>query len=476
MLNEVKHLSSAVFLATGLFLAGCQAAETLSPPTQPVPQILTPGIASPFPLTPTPSSTLETSPLDLPPVVDPQQLATLEPLVVDAVITAPLILLGDWSPGDWSPGAYLPVYTFTPEQLAGLNLLPEGPVTYPPVALHFVDPATGKVCDYPRPALVGQDSLAWLPGGRLAVREEGGWWSGTPCAGEFEPVADPQSLAGFFPDPGLSPDGRYRLSRFFDVQAGVVYNETTLTEVPSGEALQTVAWQQEERLSDWAEAGPGGRWLDNDYFLIPQTSDQGPLLVHAGQGVIPILSEFFGEAFAPCTPEACLVYRAEGVVDPASGLHILLQTSNTITGDNSLRLYHAESGEVESLPLVYPWVQPFSPAGGWLVLDQDGNYQSLWFRSLDPPGEPPRRFMQGMREFSWAPQGEAIAVRGLQESQIYLFSFPQGKPLAAWKTPDSLYSSLATWSPQGEALALLGYASAGQDSALFLLNVPPHSE
>jgi len=71
----------------------------------------------------------------------------------------PLIFLGDWSPD----GATLPVYTFTQEQLAGLNLIPEGPVTYPPVALHFVESGSGRVCDYPRPALVGAEALAWLP-------------------------------------------------------------------------------------------------------------------------------------------------------------------------------------------------------------------------------------------------------------------------------------------------------------------------
>ena len=486
------------FSAATMLLAGCQAAEIPLHPTQPIaastPVLRTAPVETPaatdgslipwtptpsVPLAPAPSSTVETavSALDLPPIVDPQHLALLEPLPLDPMITAPLIFLGDWSPGDESPGdespgAYLPVYTFTHEQLAGLNLIPEGPVTYPPVALHFVEAGSGRVCDYPRQALVGQDALAWLPDGSVAVREEGGWWSGLPCTADFQPVADPQSLTPFFPDPGLSPDGRYRANRFFDIQAGIVNNETTLTAVDSGEAVQTIAWQQEERLGDWAEAGPGGRWLDERYFLIPQTSDQGPLLVQAGQDVIPILSEFFAEPFAPCTPEACRIYRAEAVVDPSSGLHLLLQTSDINTRANSLHLYHAESGEVETLPLAYPWVRPFSPLGDWLMLDQDGNYQSLWFRSNDPPGNLPRRFMDGAREYSWMPLGGAIVVRGPQENQVSLVSFPQGKQLAAWTIPGYPYGSLATWSPQGDALAVLGYAYGGQDSALFLLNMP----
>lgn len=481
-----KYLSSAKLLLIIILLAGCRAAESSPPPAQlaspsmPVDSTLPPGIASSIPLTPIPSTPVldltESAPplsLNLPPVVDPQQLTALEPLPLDPIITAPLIFLGDWSPGDESPGIYLPVYTFTQEQLAGLNLIPEGPLTYPPVALHFVDPASGQVCHYPRPALVGQDSLAWLPDGSVAVREEGGWWSGLPCTSDFQPVADSQSLTPFFSDPGLSPDGQFRASRFFDIQAGIVDNETTLTDVESGEAVQAIAWQQEERLGDWAEAGPGGRWLDDRYFLIPQTFDQGPLLVQAGQRVIPILPEYFSEPFNPCTPEACRIYRAEAAVDPASGLHILLQTSDIDTGVNSLRLYHAESGEVETLPLAYPWVQPISPSGDWLMLDQDGNYQSLWFRSLDPSGDPPRLFMEGVREFSWAPQGGAITVRGPQDNQVRLISFPQGQQLAAWTTPGYPFSSLATWSPLGESLAVLGYGTGGQDSALFVLNVPP---
>ncbi len=116
---------------------------------------------------------------------------------------------------------------------------------------------------------------AWL----CARRAAGG--SGLPCTSDFQPVADSQSLTPFSLTRPL-PDGQFRASRFFDIQAGIVDNETTLTDVDSGEAVQAIAWQQEERLGDWAEAGPGGRWLDDRYFLIPQTFDQGPLLVQAG--------------------------------------------------------------------------------------------------------------------------------------------------------------------------------------------------
>jgi hypothetical protein len=310
----------------------------------------------------------------------------------------------------------------------------------------------------------------------VAVRESGGWWSGQPCSENFQPVADPRSLVTYFADPGLSPDGRYRASRFFDVREGMVYNETTLTDVNSGEAVQTIAWQQEERLGDWAEAGPGGRWLDSRYFLIPETIDQGPLLVEANRRIIPVISEFFGETFTPCTPQACRIYRAHASVDLAGELHILLQASDISSGANSLRLYHKESGVIESLPMAYPWVEPFSLQDGWLMLDRDGNYQSLWFRSIDPPGEALHLFLEGAREFSWAPQGGAIAVRGPQEDQVTLFSFPQGEPLAAWSTQGSQYGSLATWSPEGESLAVLGYAYGGQDSDLFLLNMPGRGE
>jgi len=494
ILNAAKILSFSSYLAA-LLLAGCQALTSPAQPNQPAvpaspadqtqavqaPAVQTPAVqisitpvASPVPFTPLPSPAVEspTVELDQSPLVDPQTLSALKPLSMDPVVTAPLIFLGDWSPG----GAFLPVYTFTAQQVSELNLAPEGPLAYPPVALRFLEASSGQICDYPRPALVGAESLAWLPDGAVAVREESGWWSGLPCSGDFQPVADPQSLAPYFTDPGLSPDGRYRASRFFDVRDGIIYNETTLTAVDSGEALQTIAWRQEERLGDWAEAGPGGRWLDSRYFLIPKTSDQGPLLVEANQRIIPVLSEFFGESFALCTPQACRLYRADAVVDPAGALHLLLQTSDIETGANSLRLYHGENGGVETLPLAYPWVQPFSPAGDWLMLDQDGDYQSLWFRALDPPGDALRLFIEGAREFSWAPQGGAIAARGSQENQVFLVSFPQGEPVAAWTTPGYPYGSLATWSPQGEALAVLGYASGNQDSALFLMNMPVQGE
>ena len=497
MLNAVKHLTvkrlfCPAFVAAALLLAGCQAGTSPAQPTHlagtssPVVQTLASQIqagetaigtntitanASRVPPNPIPSAMVGTPEFDLDqsPVVAGEQLTALEQRALDPVVTAPLIFLGDWSPDS----AFLPVYTFTADQVAELDLAPEGPLAYPPVRLRFLEASSGQVCDYPRLALVGAEALAWLPDGAVAVREASGWWSGLPCSADFQPVVDPHSLAPYFSDPGLSPDGRYRASRFFDVREGIVYNETTLTGVDSGEALQTIAWQQEERLGDWAEAGPGGRWLDSRYFLIPKTSDQGPLLVEANQRIIPVLSEFFGESFTPCTPQACRLYRADAVVDSAEALHLLLQTSDIESGLNSLRLYHGENGGVETLPLAYPWVQPFSSQGEWFMLDQDGNYQSLWFRPLDPLGEAPRLFMEGAREFSWAPQGGAIAVRASQENQVFLVSFPQGEPLAAWTTPGYQYASLATWSPQGEALAVLGYAYGGeQDSALFVLNMP----
>lgn len=404
---------------------------------------------------------------DLPPVVGAQELDALPPVALQLAAAAPLIILGEWSPG----GVYLPLYTFTQDQVEALNLIPEGPVAYPPVTLHFLEAASGRICDYPRPVLVGQGSLAWLPQGQVVVQEESGWMHGRPCEEAFQSVAGAQSLAGYFPDPGLSPDGAWVASRFFDIREGIVYNELTFTDTATDEALQTVQYQEEERIGSWAEAGPGGAWLDNEAFLIPETFDQGPLLVLSGQRVVQVLPELFGEEFQPCTPQACRLYQAYGATGPAGARHILLSTQDMSSGARSLRLYHAEDEKVETLNLAAAWPQAFSPSGNWLLLDQDGNYRSLWFRPVDPPGSPVQLFVDDLRGLAWSPEDGRIAVTGPGEDQVRLLTFPQGELVGAWSTPGYPYTSLASWSPQGDFLAVYGYGHGEQESALFLLDL-----
>ncbi len=100
-------------------------------------------VASPVPFTPLPSSAVKSLAveLDQTPVVDPRRFLRSSRSPLNRCVTAPLIILGDWSPD----GAFLPVYTFTAQQVSELNLAPEGPLAYPPVALRFLEASSGQV-------------------------------------------------------------------------------------------------------------------------------------------------------------------------------------------------------------------------------------------------------------------------------------------------------------------------------------------
>jgi len=110
-------------------------------------------------------------------------------------------------------------------------------------------------------------------------------------------------------------------------------------------------------------------------------------------------------------------------------------------------------------------VHPFSTQGDWLVLDQDGNYQKPVVSRLDPPGVRCASSWMGRGEFTWKPQGEAIAVRG-PGRQVILVSFPQGGQ-SRLDDPGIRVWLVVHLVAAGSVLALLGYAYGGQDSACF---------
>lgn len=422
-------------------------------------------------VTPTPSPTLSTFPTPTltPTLIQPIVRATVEPIPIEPLIVAPQILFAGWSPmGDW-----FAFHTFTAEQDEKLDLIVEGPISYPPASLHFYHVPFGQSCQYPRPVEVGNGSPTWLPDGKVLLQVSGTWFQGTPCSDDFSIVGDPEFLQTHLPDPGLSPKGTYRAERVYECRDGFVDNTLSITRVATGEQVNHIDWLDEALIGSCWDQSPGGQWVEDDIFLIPQTLEQGPLLVEAGQRITQIAPDLFGEPISPCSEESCRLYhafsiRAEGSQDP----HFLLAAGDRYEQEREYRLYHPENGEIEKLPYPAIWWPGHSPDGDWLLMDdQPGEHNTLWIRRIDPPEGAFRLFITGVRFLTWSASGQKVATTG-RDSRISTFSFPEGSASGSWHMHD--YDPGPIWSPDEENIVLIG--STEGEYGLSVVAVKPEGQ
>ena len=404
-------------------------------------------------VTPTSSPTSIPSSTPLPTPTDPQPIAaaTLEPAPIEPLITAPRILFAGWSlEGDW-----FTYHTFTPEQDAELDLIVEGPISYPPASLHFYQVSSGETCLYPRLVEVGSGSPTWLPDGKVLLRVSGTWFQGSPCRDDFSNVSDPEFVQAHLPDPGLSPQSTYRAKRVYECRDGLVHNTLTITRVATGQQVNLIKWLEEERIGSCSGQSPGGDWVSDELFLIPETLDQGPLLVKAGQGTTQIAVELFGQQITSCNEESCRSYYASSLpADSSPDSHYLLLAGNRYGAQQQYFLYHPENGEIEKLPYPAIWWSGYSPDGSWLLVDdRPGDHKNLWFRPVDPPGGAFRLFITAAQYLTWSPSGRKIAITGWNRT-ISVFSFPQGMALGSWDIGG--YDLGSVWSPDEKNIVLIG--------------------
>ena len=355
---------------------------------------------------------------------------------------------GSWS---WSPDEQWLAYVTFPQagSSVGQKLL-------------FYNANSRKSCLFPHPLLFPTTwpAVYWFRG-KVVVEGEGTTWMGAPCVGPFEQLDD--SIRSELPDPSVSPGGNFRaVTRAVDSQGTPDAMVTTLEDLHTGKVATKVDWAA--RVGE-GQVGLGGKWITGDLFLIPATGDEGPLLVPAGERAVKIAPELFG--VAP-------VYRAEGGdslewvaegigSNDGSGYHLVLFNMGTEVLFEPVRIFHSETGQIETLAYKHLWTPAVVSADGvdWLLLlapangAASGRTNELWIRPLDPAGKEVRKFYEGKATQSLvSPDGRRVAFD--EGDTVKAYAFPSGALLGSWTTEGYPSLRAAAWSPAGRYLALLG--------------------
>ncbi len=210
-------------------------------------------------------------------------------------------------------------------------------------------------------------------------------------------------------------------------------------------------------------------WVSDDTILIPETTELGPVLLSASEGVVALARDRFGLEEVP----EGLTATSTAVDD--DGYAILLLRGS---GNVPLRLYRSVDHRVERLPLHH--LIAFSPDGRWIAAwgGEDPAHQGhpAWIRQVDDVGGewvpldgPP----EGWRSARWSPDSTRLAMGGPGSMMVY--RVPDGRRVAAWGTrpfgAETADSStwLGPWSPDGRWLVARGVA--GDQMGLFVIDV-----
>jgi len=434
-----------------LLLTACGAAEETQievPTNTPIPPTQT---YTPVPPSPTATST------SIPPTPLPDTL-------IEPIIKGTDIGIDSWSPD----GTWLSFWLWT----EGANGLA------PPNKLIFLNPHSDEICEYAEFVIseYPRQEIFWQPDGRAAVYLSDSYWLGFPCEDfipvQAEEVVLPPSQVG-----SQSPQGTYRAETILlsSEQGGWEQLRTTITNNSTGRIENRVDWQIDARLGSW-EKYLGGQWIMDDLFLIYETRDQGPLLIQPGVDILQVAPDLFGVQVPnfPIDEDDWFSLRAfAAAVENDDHYHILLHGVGVEAQIPQVRLFHSETGTVETLPYKDLWHPGFSPDGGWVLLDSSpkiGGHQSyaLMIRPVDPPDSQMREFAKGTYIAAWSPSQSEIAFGWMGEGTV--FRFPDGEPVRTWTTGE--YSNYPlVWSPTGDFLAVTGNISGEYNAALFVIDI-----
>jgi hypothetical protein len=361
---------------------------------------------------------------------------------------------------------------------------------WPPASLSFYNPHTAEIC--PHPHLSSREALylgEWTAAGEAVVKIGEEFYAVPPCGGrpyqrlpDFQLIAGSQSPRGSpAPDPALSPGGEYRaVTTLQENQGGVLSFATrlTLTSPESSGSCPHIsgAWQIDERLGDYT-AFLGGEWISPSQFLIHETLDQGPLILDAaGCRVAPVLAELFAQQQIPSMlgAEGYNLHAAAIPARHAGDYHLLLYGVGQEGNIPPARLYHAENGEVETLPYRYPYSAGIlygADGKAWLLMDSRPTVDSyethaVYFRQPDDSGAGWRLLGDQVGGILWnstVSQAAIISGAGLE-----WLEFPSLEQRGSWITrPYVAYP--AAFSPSGCWLAAVGSRPGEAESGLFVL-------
>jgi hypothetical protein len=384
---------------------------------------------------------------------------------VEPFVRAPFIVIDSWSPG----GEWLAYWLSSEEDIDN-----QEPYASPGGTLYFANVTTGEECAMSQftTQTAFSAGVAWTGSETAVVVTADGAFSGQPCQAESFTATDVPVVHNL-PDPALSPDGRFQAATTQTAaEDRILTFETTLTEVNSAQTLQRVTWQIDQRLGEY---GLGGQWVSPEQFLIHETLE-GFLLIHVADGVVPAHTEQFGLAAIPSLAEEAegYVLRASALSGPETNTFHLLTYGVGLEGRvPPILLYHAESGQAETLPFRKAWGSGFLSDGRWLLLYEtvlNEGYESgynLWVRQLEDVDGDWELAAADAEYFLWTAGGDELAY-GQRETTIYRQHFPGGELIGAWNTGQYWTVPIA-FSPDGRYLATTGNIPGQNEYALFIL-------
>ncbi len=402
-----------------------------------------------------------------------QAVATPTPAapLIRPIVTGASIAVSGWSPdGEW-------LAFWCAEDSAAV-------VPYPPMALSFYNARTGQVCSCPEFQTKTYDMrplpLTWQNDGQVIVWQGQMGKRGRPCQGSFQ-ATDEVTPPGASASAALSPGGSYWASTLEQQGAGTqITVTTTFADTRSGQTLQVVEYPHR---GGEGSLGLGGMWVTDRLFLVGETLDRGPLLVDVQDGrIVEVMPELFGASEKPTQDLGFWTWGQ--AVAGGDAYHIVLGGVGLESLYPPLRLYHSETGQVETLEFKYPGTGLFSPDGCWLLLDTQSyrpcspqrqmcEYYTLWARPVDPPGSLAHLLADGDYLARWSPDWTRMAMAGLGSwywlpNVTSIRSFPDGRLLNAWATGE-YQARPDAWSPDGKRLAMSGSVSGEWKYALFIV-------
>lgn len=463
-----------LFTLTFLLLEACgpgNAAQTSQVPSIQSTIPVTSGLTlSPSPtFSPPPSSTPTTTPSQTPTQTLSPTSTSIPPTPVPAASLEPIAKGADIRIDSWAPdGLWLGLWLWTPnDQAAGLA---------PPGKFIFLNPHTDEICEYADFVFSEyKPQIFWQPNGRAVVYHTDSYWIGFPCQ-DFVPIQAEDIEIPAPPDETQSPEGTFRAeTNIQDSEGGWLKLTTTITNNTTGQEENRVNWEIDDRLGS-SDEYLGGKWVTDDLFLIYETRDKGPLLIQAGGEIVQVAPDLFGVPATEIPQDSWdwVNLRAFATsVDNDDLYHLLLHGVGSEARFPPVRLFHSDTGEVETLPYTHLWHPGFTPDGRWVLLDSHpdiGGYESnaLMIRPVDPPGSQMRLVAEGTSWASWSPTQSEIAFG--YAGKFTVFRFPNGESVNTWTT--GKYSNYRLiWSPTGDFLATSGNIPGEYDAAIFVVDV-----
>jgi hypothetical protein len=459
--NYRKLLFVTIKLAlVSLLLAGCSATQesfatpTLTQTTTPTSTIIPTTTATPtLTLTPLPPATTT-------PTITPTALPTLP--AETPIARAAYIHFEGWSPDSQ-------FFAFWMSDAADVDAWL--PYTMPGGILNFFDATSKTICPVEtiHTTQSGEASLIWQADGNVVIKYGETILTGRPC-GDFRSLDDFTAPLEVTDDPGLSPDGRYRVSTWLvDDADGMLNYGITFYEGES--ALYEVDWHIDQRLGDYT-SWLGGAWVSPTQFVIYETAEEGPLLLDAEQGVVPVLTALFEIDTIPTLQNDDYTLAVYPL--PASrpdSYHLLLYGIGSTGQFPEIMLFHAETNLVEMLPTKFLWWQPV--VDGWLILN-DPDFRTghqrdnLLRRRLTDIGGDWEPFAADVDYTLWdKDNSQFIWIQG--EKAVIWQTWPSRELLGRYIT-DPFWISPVAFSPDGSKLILVGNLPGQRNYGLFLLS------